>query len=259
MEPERRHVEGLARAGWIAKGVLYGTLGLLALAIALGVPAQDADQEGAFRTLAAQPFGGVLVAAMAAGLAGYALWRLAQAAWPRHASSDALWRRVVNAGRGLLYAGFSVLAVLVLVRARLQPDTEMRVTAAVLRWPGGVVLVAAVGAGLLGAGLYQGYVVVSGGLRDQLVGDRRPARRWLLPVGAAGFLARLVAFVLAGAFIVRAAVTFDPEQSRGLDGALQQVAQTGPGRWVIGLVGVGLVAYGVFCLALARVGQLRES
>lgn len=259
MEPERWHVEGLARAGLLAKGVLYATLGVLSLAIALGVPAQDADQEGALRTLAAQPLGGVLVAAMALGLAGYALWRLAQAAWPRHARSHALWRRFVNAGRGLLYGGFAVLAVLILVRVRLQPDAEARITAEVLSWPGGVVLVTLVGAGLLCAGAYQGYVVVSGGLREQLVGDRRPARRWLVPVGAAGFLARLAAFVLAGGFIVRAALTFDPEQSRGLDGALQEVAQTPAGRVVIGLLAAGLLAYGVFCLALARIGELREA
>jgi hypothetical protein len=259
MEPERQQVEWLARAGLVAKGVLYAVVGLLALAIARGVAAQDADQEGALRTIAGQPFGGVLVGAMAVGLAGYALWRLAQAIWPRHASSDAAWRRVVNAGRGVLYLGLAGLATLVLVRAQLAPDTETRVTAAVLGWPLGVPLVALVGSGIVVAGLYQGWVVISGGLREQLVGDRQPTRRWLVPVGAVGFLARLVAFTLSGGFIVSAALSYDPERSRGLDGALQDVAGTGPGRLVIAAVAVGLLAYGGFCLALARIGVMREA
>ncbi len=259
MEPERQQVEWLARAGLVAKGVLYGMLGALSLAIARGASAQDADQEGALRTLAAQPFGGVLVAAMAGGFAGYALWRLAQAVWPEHASSAALWRRGVNAARGLLYLGFAGLALAVLLRVRTTPDAETRVTAMVLGWPFGVPLVAAAGLTVVGVGLYQGYVVVTGGLREQLVGDRQPSRAWLVPLGVVGFVARMVAFVLAGGFVVSAALAFDPERSRGLDGALQEVAQTEPGRWVIGILALGLVAYGAFCLALSRVGRIREA
>jgi hypothetical protein len=258
-EPERQQVEGLARAGLMAKGALYGVLGLLALSIARGASAQDADQEGALRTVAAQPFGGVLVAAMALGLAGYALWRFAQALWPRFAQSDALWRRVVNVGRGVGYSSLAVLAVVVLLGVRSDGEGETRVTATVLSWPFGVPLVVLVGLVVVGVGLQQGYLVVSGGLRAQLVGDRQPSREWVVPLGAVGFLARMTAFALTGGFLVRAALTFDPASSRGLDGALHELASTGPGRWAIGVLAVGLVAYGAFCLALARLGALQHA
>jgi hypothetical protein len=258
MEPEREQVERLARAGLAAKGVLYATLGLLAMGIAVGRSGQDADQEGALRTLAAQPFGAVLVGVMAVGLLGYALWRAAQAVWPRYATSDAAWRRVVNAVRALLYGGLAALAVRVLLGAGGTGEAEQQLTGAVLRLPFGVALVSAAGAVVVGVGLYQGYQVVSGGVREQLAGDEQPTRRWIVPVGIAGHLARMAIFTLTGAFIVSAALAFDPERSRGLDGALQELAQAPTGRWAIGLVAVGLLAYGCFCLALLRVGVLRH-
>jgi hypothetical protein len=258
-EPARDQVEVLARAGLAAKGVLYAVLGLLALAVARGQSAQDADQEGALRAVAAQPFGGVLVAAMALGLLGYALWRLAQAVWPRFAKSDARWRRVVNAARSVLYLGLAGLALTVLLGVRTTPEAEMHVTAVVLSWPVGVPLVVLVGAAIIGIGLYQGYQVISGGLREQLIGDRQPSRAWLVPLGAVGFLARLAAFALSGGFIVSAALAFDPDRSRGLDGALQEVASTTAGRIAIAVLAVGLLAYGVFCLALVRIGSYRDA
>jgi hypothetical protein len=258
-EPERDQVEGLARAGLAAKGILYAVLGLLALAIARGDSAQDADQEGALCAVAAQPFGGVLVAAMALGLLGYALWRLAQALWPRFAKSDALWRRAVNAVRGLLYTGLAGLAAIVVLGVRTDPDSETQITATVLSWPWGVAVVVLVGLVIVGVGLYQGYQVVSGGLREQIIGDRQPARAWLVPLGSVGFLARMAAFTLSGGFVVSAALAFDPERSRGLDGALQEVASTSAGRWAIGGLALGLLAYGVFCLALVRLGSYRDA
>ena len=42
-------VERLGRAGLVAKGVLYGVVGILALKIAFGADEENADQEGALR------------------------------------------------------------------------------------------------------------------------------------------------------------------------------------------------------------------
>jgi Domain of Unknown Function (DUF1206) len=72
-------VERLGRAGLVAKGALYAVVGILAVNVALGAREESPDKTGALRTIAEQPFGKVLLVLLAAGLAGYALWRLAQA------------------------------------------------------------------------------------------------------------------------------------------------------------------------------------
>ena len=60
-------VERLGRAGLVAKGVLYGVVGILALKVAFGADEENADREGALRTIAAQPFGrGLLSSSLSA-------------------------------------------------------------------------------------------------------------------------------------------------------------------------------------------------
>ena len=65
--------EGLARAGLVARGVVYGIIGILALKLALGDGGEATNQQGALQTIAQGPFGKVLLALMAIGLLGYAV------------------------------------------------------------------------------------------------------------------------------------------------------------------------------------------
>ena len=55
-----------------------------------------------------------------------------------------------------------------------------------------------------------------------------------------------------GSFLVRAALEHDPQEARGLGGALQTLAQQPFGAWLLGAVALGLVAYGLFMLSVAR-------
>ena len=66
----------LARAGFVARGLVYLIIGVLALKLALGDGGKATNQQGAMKTIAHQPFGEALLILVAIGLAGYALWRL---------------------------------------------------------------------------------------------------------------------------------------------------------------------------------------
>ena len=57
---------------------------------------------------------------------------------------------------------------------------------------------------------------------------------------------------VVGTFLIRAALEYDPQQARGLGGALQTLAQQPLGPWLLGAVALGLVAYGLFMLSVAR-------
>src|SRR5216110_813524 len=75
----RRSFQLLARAGFVARGLIYGLIGILAIKLALGAGGKTTNQQGALETIAKQPFGKVLLVLVALGLAGYALWRLIRA------------------------------------------------------------------------------------------------------------------------------------------------------------------------------------
>src|SRR5947209_6569289 len=53
--------EWLARAGFVARGLIYGIIGVLALEVAFGAGGQSPNQQGALKTIAQQPFGKVLL------------------------------------------------------------------------------------------------------------------------------------------------------------------------------------------------------
>jgi uncharacterized protein DUF1206 len=63
----------LGRAGQLAQGVVYVTVGVIALEAALGAGAQATGVGGAFGSIARMPFGGVLLAGLALGLSAHAV------------------------------------------------------------------------------------------------------------------------------------------------------------------------------------------
>ena len=72
--------EWLARAGLVARGVIYAIIGVLAVEMAFGAGGKTTNQSGALGELAKQPGGKILLVLMAIGLFGYAFWRLLRAA-----------------------------------------------------------------------------------------------------------------------------------------------------------------------------------
>jgi len=73
-------VEHLALAGYVAKGIALGIVGVLfVVAGARQQPNKATGLDGALRTLREQPFGGVLLTLVALGLAAYGLYSFARA------------------------------------------------------------------------------------------------------------------------------------------------------------------------------------
>lgn len=259
-------VERLGRAGLVAKGVLYATIAILALQVAFpgGSGGETTGQEGAIQSLAGQPFGKVILAVLAVGLAGYAIWRLTQAL-VGSAKEDGAKEAVLRASwviRGLIYASFAVLTVRILIGSGGGGGQggEQELTARLLGLPLGVALVVLVGLIVIATGLYQGYKGVTRKFREDFDTGRmsRAEDQAVTRLGTLGLLARAVVFVLIGVFFIRAALAFDPAQARGLDGALAQLAGSPAGPWLLGLVALGLLAYAALCFAQARYARIRQ-
>src|SRR3712207_5631492 len=138
--------EWLARAGLLARGVVYAVVAVLAIKLALGDGGAATNQQGALHTIADRPFGKVLLILVAIGLGGYAMWRLLRAAMGHgpEARDDAK-DRVAGLASGIVYAALCVTAVKIVAGAGGGSGDTDRATGGVLSWPAGTWIVGVAG------------------------------------------------------------------------------------------------------------------
>ncbi|MET9617020.1 DUF1206 domain-containing protein [Kitasatospora indigofera] len=257
-------VRAAGRAGFTARGVIYVLVGVLAVRIALGgSDGKEADRSGAVAAIGEQPFGQVMLWALAAGLAGMALWRLSVAVLGRGTGEDGWTKRAADLGRAVFNAFLcsGVLQTLLTGSGgtRSGDESSKEYTATVLAWPGGRWLVGAAGLAVIVTGVVLGVRAALRKFEKKLdtgaMGRRvRPAVRTL---GVVGGGVRGLVFAGAGVFVLLAAVTFDPARAKGLDETLRSFAGTAAGPALLVAVGAGLALYGCFSFCQARWYRLR--
>jgi hypothetical protein len=246
------------KIGLAARGIVYLLLGLLAARIAVGAPDETADKQGVIVLVAEQPFGRALLAVLAIGMGAYALWKLALV-FQIHEDSDAkAWgRRAASVGTAIFWGAAAVTAAsFVLGRPRGSGggQDERAWTAEVMGWPGGRLLVGAVGIGLLAFAAWNLWRALSRKFEKHLeTGRMGPTwHRVATTSGIAGFLGRGAAFAAIAWFVARAAIEFDPNEPIGLDESLRTLHDAAYGPWLIGLIALGLVLFGLYSFVEAR-------
>lgn len=257
----------LARVGLVAKGLSFGIVGFLALKLAVGHGGKTTSREGALRSLAHHSYGKILLILLACGLAAYALWRFVQAFAERGDSSSEAktWgKRAGYVARGLIYAGLTFSAVKIVLGASggtSQNQRAHRTAAVLLSWPAGTWLVGAIGLAVIGAGIWNLYRGVTRSFEKKWRTGRmsESARTWGGRAGVAGHLARAVVFSLIGIFVIKAALDYNPRTAIGLDGALQKLAHTSYGPYLLGLTAAGLICYALYCFVDARYRDVSTS
>jgi hypothetical protein len=257
-------VKRLARVGYVAYGTVYLLVGALALQAAFGGGGAT-GQEGALRSILVAPLGRVLLCLIALGLLAYAAWRLYQGIVdPENEGGDArgVVKRLDHGLNGLFHA------VLALSAGQLalgsggggggSPDDW---TATLMSQPLGRWVVVAAGVVILGAGLYQFYKAYRADFRDELKTHEMSLRekRWTTHAGRLGNAARGAVFCVIGVFLVQAALQADPQEARGIGGALETLARQPFGPYLLGAVAVGLVAYGAFMFVMARYRRIEPA
>jgi hypothetical protein len=249
-------VKLLGRIGLAARATIYVLLGWIALLLAAGKRHGEADQRGAMQELVRHNGGFLLLWAIAIGLSGYALWRWSEAAFGVVGEGRDWKPRVQSAIRGTIYAFFAVSAFNLLAHAHSQSQAGQSelLTARAMTHHGGRILVGIVGAIVIIVGLALVYEGVARKFKKYFdLADMSPGSRrlvWIL--GTIGTTARGVVFALTGYFVLQAAWKYQPQKARGLDGALRTVANSNTGRWLVGLVAIGLIIFGLYGYAEAR-------
>lgn len=250
-------IEPLARAGYAARGAVYTLIGLLAIQTAMGSRAQATDTRGVLQTVAQQSV--ALLWLLALGLFGYAVWRVVQGLLDAENKGREPKGLAVRAGQvisGLIYGGLALAAVRIAsgsggggAGSGTQAWTAELMTKPFGRW-----LVAIAGICVIVSGLAQlrrGWTEkFRRNLKEQEMNESE--RRLAINAGKAGLIARGVVFLISGWFLIQAARRFDPSEATGLGGALEALARQPYGSWLLGLVALGLVAFGAYSILLAR-------
>jgi Domain of Unknown Function (DUF1206) len=257
----------LGRVGLATRGVLYLVIGLLAIQFAHGdVSSDQVNQTGAFERIAEQPFGKLLIVALILGLVALTAWRLVQAAFGDPVEGDDAKDRIEFLGKALIYAALTVTAVKVAVdnwssNAATAGSTaaqnagdqqQQQATSTVFDLPAGRWLVGLFGLVLIGVALYQAYHhAVQASFMERLAPPPRLSTA-IEALGRFGYAARSVVFTVSGFFFVVAAVQYDPNESKGMSGSLQELADHSWGRLLLWATAIGLFVFGVFCLTESR-------
>lgn len=248
-----KQVGWLARLGLTARATVYLVIGVLALLAARGASGQDVDQQGALQELVSHAYGKVLVGLLAVGFLGYAVWRLSEAAFGVTGEPDGTGPRVKSAARGVIYLVLTFTAVSVLAGAgQSQSARQSSLTADVLGWPGGRLLIALVGLVVAGAGValvVEGWTLKFMRFFRAVPPDVRSA---VVHLGRIGTIGRGAVFTVAGLLVVSAAWTLDPQKAGGLDTAFRTLLSQPYGTALGIVMALALIAFGVYGYAEAR-------
>lgn len=251
-------LRGLARAGYVASGILHLLVGVLAVRLATGRSGGTADQAGAFQQLAQAPGGAALLWAVAVGLAALALWQLTEVVVgaPAADAGDRLRARGKAAAKAVLYAALASMAARYVQGSGGGGEQESLTSGLMASVPGRW-LIGAVGAAVVGVGVLH---VVKGAkkwfLRDLRSTGGGEVGAAVERLGQAGYVAKGVALAVTGGLVVAAALTADAERAGGLDQGLRTIGQQPAGTALLVVTGLGIAAYGVYSFARARYARL---
>ncbi|SIN97779.1 DUF1206 domain-containing protein [Vannielia litorea] len=232
------------RAGYLARAAVYTVVGGLALTAAY----TGGEAEGttdALADLLAHWWGTPVLWLIAAGLWAYTVWRLIDAAMDLEdygTDAKGLVARTGLVATGLIHGAIGVSVAMLALRGESGGGAD-GVTARVMAMPMGAWLVGAVGLATIGAGGYYGYKGVSERYKEHI--RVTPAARRLDPVLKFGCIAEGVVIGVIGALICYAALTSDPGAAGGVGEALGQIRAAPFGRFLLGAVAVGLLAFAV--------------
>lgn len=256
----RAWIVPLARFGFVAKGIVYIIIGVLAALAAFTGGGRTTDSRGAFEEILSQSYGKLLLGAIAVGMAAYAIWRIVQAVKDtenKGSGVKGIARRIGYAFIGVIHLGLAYSAAQLILGSggESRGDAAPKEwTATLLEQPFGQWLVAAVGLGFIAFAASQFYKAYTTKFREKLKTNEMDEKTETFATrsGQAGLAARGVVFGIIGVFLTQAALNSNAGEARGLSGALRALEQQSYGQWILGVVALGLVAYGLYMFVLAR-------
>lgn len=255
-----KNIKTMARTGFVAKGVVYGIIGILTFKAAFDMGGQKAGQMQVLEWLEKQTFGNILLVLMALGLLCYAAWRFVQAVKdPEHIGDDKKGKakRTGFFFSGLLYLGIAVMAALKAFGSGKgsSGSSGSAQQSSFLASETGLWVLGIIGAGIIIAGIFQFVKAYKNDYYKKLglatLGDEKK-RESVKKTAEFGLSARGVILLIIGFFAVKAAVNSNPSEIKTTQEAFSFIQESAYGPWLMGLVAAGLIAYAVYMFLMAK-------
>lgn len=256
-------LEVLARFGYASKGILYGTVGFLALSLALGGGGSTTDTKGALLRLQDLPAGRLLLWLLVVGLVGYALWQVLRAVLdPEHQGTKAkgLIKRAGYLISGGLYLTLAVFSARLAAQgnAPYAQNSQAQTASKMLDLPGGQLLLGLIGVILLAVAADQLYNAYGARFMKRMAFTDVGAhyQDTLKRVGQVGIAARGL-LIIVGSFLLMAAWRDQASIVIGTSGALGWLRHQPAGQFLLGAVALGTLCYGVWCVIQALYRRIK--
>jgi hypothetical protein len=246
----------LAHIGYGAKAVVYFLVGSIAFYEAAGRHRAQSSPTQAMHLVRLQPLGIIALAALAAGMCCYGLHRVMEAALGPVGTKSYLpeaCHRLGRLGGGLAYLGFAALAVRFMVRERSANSGGPLLAGRVMQYPFGNSAIVVIGGILIGVGVKYFYDALSRRYhRSYELGHPPKPILWAVEaIAVYGICSRGLFFLLCGASVIYSGLASDPSHAQGMPEVLSLIRKLPFGEWVFGVIAIGFIAYGVFCVIRA--------
>lgn len=254
-------VRKIARLGFYTKGFLFIVIGILGVMVATGQPGGElADATGALARIAKLEFGRILLIIFIAGAVGHGFWNVLRGVADVDGAGkkwQGIVKRSIAVGIGVFYVWLAFAAFNILITEAVEKrggEVQRTIAQIFLAIPLGVILLFLIGLITIGAGIHECYSGISGKYQEnfRLFSLGKGQLRLIKILGILSFTARAAIFCLVGYFFIYAAVTYNPNEAIGIDGALAILASTNYGKTILFFTAAGLVSHGVLSLYEAR-------
>lgn len=255
------YTKRFAEFGFYTKGFLFLVIGTLAILVAIGDTSERlADPTGALSRVAQAPYGKAVLIIFIVGALSHGVWNILRgAADVDNAGKNwqGIIKRCVAGGTGIFYLFLAWTALTIITTANVAVQNgavQKTITAIILAFPLGAIVVFLIGLSVIGVGFSECYRGVSGKFKEDFrLYELRGNKRHIVGVlGALSFTARAVIYGLIGYFFIVAAIDSNPNEAMGIDGALRALASTYYGKTLLFIAAVGLICHAVLSLYEAR-------
>jgi hypothetical protein len=232
-------------------GLVHLVLGYLIVRLAMdGGTEGETDSNAALSSLRDAPLGVAFLWLAVVAWIALGAWRLVDAMRPGAEGKD----RAKDGGKALVYAALALSAGTIAsgTDSSSSDSQAQGFAGSLMSAPAGRLLVGAIGLAVLAVGAY----LIYKGLTKKFEEDLNRAPQAVTVMGTVGYPAKGVALGVVGILFVYAAMTADADKAEGLDGALDGLLGAPAGPLIVGIVGLGFAAYGVYSFARARFAKM---
>lgn len=252
-------VRRFGRFGSMSKGIVYGMIGVLAALAAVGPGGETTGTGGALQSIAEMPFGEVVLWIIGIGLIGSIVWDFIKALKdPENEGKNAkgIIKRTGFFISAIIYANLAFGAIKLASHTGKAggDDSEKIISGKLMEQPYGAWLIGLLGVIIIGYGLYEFF----NGAKEKFMRkfnttDMNSKERKVARIsGKVGLMARGLVLSMVGFFFIQTAYSHNPEQSEGLGGALAELASQPYGQFLLAIVSIGFILFGIYQIILGR-------